>query len=360
MSLSTVWFVIIAFFWTGFFVLEGFDFGVGALHSVVGRDDTERRVAINAIGPFWDGNEVWLVVAGASMFAAFPGWYASWFSALYLALWLVLAALIVRGVSFEFRGKSGRPGWRALWSGTLTVGSVLAPLLFGVGLGDLLAGLPIDANGDFTGTFVDLLTPYGLLVGITLLVLCLVHGAAFLHLRTTGVVRDRAVLFARRAALPAVASVAVFVVWTFVLARPPLWSMIVLAVPLVASVVAAAILLRAAPAKAGGPDGGAGGRAFAATAVTIGGVIAAMFAALYPDVLVSSTSADYSLTVTGTAAGSYSLQVITIVAAVMLPLVLLYQGWTYYVFRRRVIGPPANGGAVRRPAQPSRPAQQDH
>ena len=151
MTLSIVWFVIVAFFWTGFFVLEGFDFGVGALHKIVGRTDLERRVAINTIGPVWDGNEVWLVVAGAAMFAAFPAWYATWFSALYLALWLLLAALIIRGVSFEFRGKFDRPGWRSTWSWTLTIGSVLAPLLFGVGLGDLLAGLPIDADGDFTG-----------------------------------------------------------------------------------------------------------------------------------------------------------------------------------------------------------------
>jgi len=191
-DLQVVWFVVVAVFWTGFFVLEGFDFGVGALHRAVGRDDTARRVAINTIGPLWDGNEVWLVVAGAAMFAAFPGWYATWFSALYLALVLVLVALIVRGVSFEFRGRSDDPRWRGLWSGTLVTGSILAPLLIGVGLGDLLAGLPVDASGEFTGTFWNLLTPFGLLLGATLLVLCLVHGAAFLALKTDGDVHDRA------------------------------------------------------------------------------------------------------------------------------------------------------------------------
>ena len=188
MTLPIVWFVVVAFFWTGFFVLEGFDFGVGALHTLVGRTDVERRVAINTIGPVWDGNEVWLVVAGAATFAAFPGWYASWFSALYLALWLLLAALIIRGVSFEFRGKFDTDRWRSTWSATLTVGSVLAPLLFGVALGDLLAGLPIDADGNYTGTFLGLLTPYGLWVGLTLLGLCLWHGASFLAIRCTGVV----------------------------------------------------------------------------------------------------------------------------------------------------------------------------
>ncbi len=164
-----MWFVVVAFFWTGFFVLEGFDFGVGALHTLVGRTDVERRVAINTIGPVWDGNEVWLVVAATATFAAFPGWYASWFSALYLAVWLLLAALIIRGVSFEFRGKFDTDRWRSIWSTTLTVGSVLAPVLFGVALGDLLAGLPIDADGNYTGTFLGLLTPYGLCVGVTLL-----------------------------------------------------------------------------------------------------------------------------------------------------------------------------------------------
>ena len=250
MTLSTVWFVIVAFFWTGFFVLEGFDFGVGALHKVVGRTDLERRVAINTIGPVWDGNEVWLVVAGASMFAAFPTWYATWFSALYLALWLLLAALIVRGVSFEFRGKFDRPGWRSTWSWTLTIGSVLAPVLFGVGLGDLLAGLPIDAEGDFTGTLPGPAHPYGVFVGVTLLTLCLFHGSTFLSIRSTGVVRDRSQALAGRLSLPAAVLVAGFVVWTYALARPGIWAVLALAVPLLA------VVDRGTP----GPGGRAGGR----------------------------------------------------------------------------------------------------
>ena len=341
MSLSTLWFVIVAFFWTGFFILEGFDFGVGALHEFVGRTDLERRVAINTIGPVWDGNEVWLVVAGACMFAAFPGWYASWFSALYLALWLVLAALILRGVSFEFRGKSDRAGWRNRWSRALTVGSVLAPLLFGIGLGDLLAGLPIDSEGNFTGSFLDLLTPYGLLLGTTLLLLCLLHGATFLSLRTTGVVLDRAATAARRLTVPAVVLVAAVTVWTLLIARPPVWAGFVVGVPLVAGVAAAVIILGTGSGTSRPGRAAPGGAAFAATAVTTGGVVAALFTALYPQLLRSSTADQYTLTVSGTAAGSYSLQVITVVAAVMLPLVLLYQGWTYFIFRRRLIGPPA-------------------
>ena len=192
MQLHTIWFIIVVVFWIGFFVLEGFDFGVGALHRLIGKTELERRVAINTIGPWWDGNEVWLIVAGASMFAAFPGWYATMFSALYLALVVLLLALFARGVSFEYRGKRESARWRAGWSWALTVGSVLIPLLVGVALGDLLYGLPINANHDYTGNFFDLLTGYGLMTGVTLLALCLLHGATFLALRTTGEMRDRA------------------------------------------------------------------------------------------------------------------------------------------------------------------------
>jgi len=192
MGLQIFWFGVIAVFWVGFFVLEGFDLGVGVLHRFVGRTDVERRVAINTIGPVWDGNEVWLVVAGAGTFAAFPDWYATWFSAAYLALLLVLVALILRGVSFEFRGKIEAAGWRRAWTNALTVCSALLPVLLGVAIGDLLVGLPIDQSGEFTGNFWDLLTPYGLFVGLTLLSLTLLHGAVFLTLRTTGVVQDRA------------------------------------------------------------------------------------------------------------------------------------------------------------------------
>ena len=330
MTLSIVWFIVVAFFWTGFFVLEGFDFGVGALHKVVGRTDVERRVTINTIGPVWDGNEVWLIVAGAAMFAAFPPWYATWFSALYLALWLLLAALIVRGVSFEFRGKFDSPTWRSTWSWTLTIGSVLAPLLIGVGLGDLLVGLPIDADGNFTGTFLDLLTPYGLLVGITVLALCLWHGATFLTIRSTGVVLQRAVSLKERLSLPATLLVIIYAVCTYLTVRPGAGGIIALAIPVLA-VLAAFALARGARG---------GGRAFAATAVAIGGVIAAIFANLYPAVMISTEDA-YTLTVENSTASSYSLTVMTIVAAVMVPLVLAYQGWTYYVFRARVKGPAA-------------------
>ena len=214
MGLQITWYIIIAFFWTGFFILEGFDLGVGVLHGVVGKTNLERRVAINSIGPYWDGNEVWLVVAAAATFAAFPSWYASMFSALYLALMLVILALIARGVSFEYRGKVASPRWRAIWDWSLTIGSALLPVLLGVALGDLLAGLPINQNGDFTGSFLDLLTPYGLWVGVTLLALTLAHGAMFLNLKTTGVVQERARRLAGPLSWIAVPAVLGFAIWT--------------------------------------------------------------------------------------------------------------------------------------------------
>jgi cytochrome bd ubiquinol oxidase subunit II len=329
MSLDVVWFVIVAVFWTGFFILEGFDFGVGVLHKLVGRTDVERRVAINAIGPTWDGNEVWLIVGGAAIFAAFPSWYATWFSAGYLALFLVLVALIIRGVSFEWRAKLDADRWRGTWSWTLVVGSLLVPLLLGVALGDLLAGLPIDSSEEFTGSFWDLLTPYGLWLGVTLVALCLLHGATFLALKTTGAVRQRASGFASKAAWPVVGFVAVYAGWTVALSAAGPWRIFAVAVPL-AAVVASAVLIR----------GGHQGRAFAATAVGIGGTVAALFANVYPNVMVSSTSAANSLTVAGTASGDYALKVMTVVAVVMTPVVLLYQGWSYWTFRARVSAPP--------------------
>jgi cytochrome d ubiquinol oxidase subunit II len=324
-SLEILWFVVVAIFWTGFFVLEGFDFGVGVLHHGVGRTDLERRVAINAIGPVWDGNEVWLIVGGAAIFAAFPSWYATWFSAGYLALMLVLVALIIRGVSFEWRARVDTPRWRGTWSWTLTVGSALVPLLLGVALGDLLAGLPIAASDEFTGSFWNLLTPYGLWLGLTLLVLCLLHGGTFLGLKSTGVVRERSTRLAGRLAWPSLLLVLVYAFWTVSISGGGPWRILAAAVPAVAA-AAAAILIRA----------GREGASFAATAVTIGGTVAALFANLYPDVMVSSTTTANNLTVVGTASGSYALKVMTVVAAVMLPVVLVYQGWSYWVFRARI------------------------
>ena len=324
-TLIPFWFIVIAVLWTGFFVLEGFDFGVGMLHDAVGGDEPGRRAAINTIGPLWDGNEVWLVVAGAAMFAAFPGWYATMFSGFYLALALLLAALIVRGVAFEYRGKRDAARWRRTWDGALTAGSLLAPLLIGVALGDLLHGLPINSAQNYTGSFWDLLQPYGLFTGVTLVVICLLHGATFLSLKTTGDMHERAGMLARRVAPASGAFVLGFIIWTHVTASTTFFLNPIELLAVLAAIAAVWLVYDRRD-----------GFAFAASTVTIGACILSIFVGLYPNVMVSTTSRAYSLTVHNTASGAYSLKAMTVVVILFLPLVLGYQAWTYYVFRRRV------------------------
>jgi len=324
-SLVPFWFIIIAILWTGFFILEGFDFGVGMLHDAVGTDDASRRAAINTIGPLWDGNEVWLIVAAAAMFAAFPGWYATMFSGMYLAMFLLLAALIIRGVSFEYRGKRDAARWRSTWDVLLTVGSVLAPFLIGIALGDLLHGLPINSAQNFTGSFWDLFQPYALWTGVTLVLLCLLHGATFLSLKTTGDMHTRSRQLARRIAPFTGAFVIGFIIWTHVTASTTFFLNFIELLAVLAVLAAVSLVYASRD-----------GWAFTATTVTIASCILAIFTDLYPNVMVSSTSAAYNLTVHNTASPPYALKAMTIVVVVFLPLVLLYQAWTYYVFRRRV------------------------
>ncbi|HTZ25487.1 MAG TPA: cytochrome d ubiquinol oxidase subunit II [Streptosporangiaceae bacterium] len=321
----TFWFIAITVLWLGFFVLEGFDFGVGMLHDAVGADEAGRRAAINTIGPLWDGNEVWLIVAGAATFAAFPGWYATWFSGFYLALVLLLAALIVRGVAFEYRGKRGAARWRRTWDAALIVGSLLAPLLLGVALGDLLHGLPINAGQQYTGSFWTLLQPYGVFTGITFVGICLLHGATFLSLKTTGDMRQRARRLAQLIAPVTGLLVLAFVSWTHAIAgKGALLNPVEFGAVLAAIAAVWLVYTRSE------------GWAFAATTVTIAGCVLAIFVDLYPRVMVSSTNPAFSLTVHNTASGRYALTVMTVVVVIFLPFVLAYQTWTYYVFRRRI------------------------
>ena len=325
MRLVPFWFIVIAVLWTGFFVLEGFDFGVGMLHVAVGRDEAGRRAAINTIGPLWDGNEVWLIVAVAAMFAAFPGWYATMFSGFYLVMALVLVALILRGVAFEYRGKRDAARWRRAWDGLMISGSLAAPLLIGVALGDLLYGVPVNAHQEFTGSFADLFPPYALVTGVVLVLLCLLQGAAFLALKTTGDLRERARRISRAVSPAAVVGVVAFVIWTHV-TRGSTFFLNPVELLAVLAIIAAWWLVREAH----------DGFAFAATVVTTASCIVTVFVGLYPRVLVSRTSAAYDLTVHNTAAGGYTLTAMTVVVAFFLPLVLAYQGWTYYVFRQRI------------------------
>jgi len=330
MDLETFWFCLIAVLWAGYFLLEGFDFGVGMLLPFVPRDDAERDTQLRAIGPVWDGNETWLVVAGGATFAAFPAWYATMFSGLYLALLLVLFFLIVRVVSFEWREKSETPGWRAVWTWANTVGSFGAALIWGVGLSCLVHGLPLDSDGEYTGSFWDLFSPYTVFAGIAVVLLFAFHGATFLTLRTVGDLHDRARYAARRLAVPAVVLAAAFLVWTVAVAMdrndkdllPPA---VPAAVGIVALVLAVVFVLTASY-----------GRAFAMTALGAISLVTTLFVSLYPRVMVSSTDFGNSLTVDGAASSHYALQVMSVVALISVPVVLLYQGWTYYVFRARV------------------------
>ena len=324
-SLIPFWYIVIAILWTGFFILEGFDFGVGMLHSVVGRDEAGRRAAINTIGPLWDGNEVWLIVAGAGMFAAFPGWYATMFTAYNLALVLLLASLMVRGLAFEYRGKRDAARWRRTWDVLMTTGSVLAPLLIGVALAGLLHGLPINSAQNFTGSFWDLLQPYALWTGVTLVLVCALHGATFLCLKTTGDMHQRSRQLARRVAPFTAAFVIGFVIWTHVTASTTFFLNLIELLAILAVLTAVWLVYDHRD-----------GFAFAATAVTIASCIITIFVDLYPNVMVSSTNPAYNLTVHNTASGGYSLKVMTVVVIILLPVVLAYQTWTYYVFRRRV------------------------
>jgi cytochrome bd-type quinol oxidase subunit 2 len=326
LHLHTLWFVIIAALWVGFFVLEGFDFGVGMLHLLVGRSGDERALAVSTIGPWWDGNEVWLIVAAAGTFAAFPDWYASMFSAFYLVLLVVLVGLMARGVALEYAGRSDNPRWRRRWRWSLAAGSLLVPLLLGIALGDLLHGLAINSSHDYTGDLLGLLRPYGLWTGLTLLGLCLLQGVTFLKLRTTGAIRARSSALAGPVGWAAIGLVVGFIVWTRTISGPD--------VPDPVQAAAVIAVLAAARLALSDHDGWA----FAASSVAIAASVASIFINLYPNVMVSSTNAAYSLTVSGAASGGYALKVMTIVTAILFPAVLVYQGWSFHVFRGRVGG----------------------
>jgi cytochrome d ubiquinol oxidase subunit II len=324
MELTTLWFILIAVLWVGYFVLEGFDFGVGALLPVVGKDETDRGVLIRTLGPVWDGNEVWLLVAGGATFAAFPEWYATLFSGFYLALLLILVALIVRNLAIEYRNKHDDPVWRRRWDVALTVTSVVPAVLWGVAFANIVRGVPIDAQHVYTGDLLTLLNPYALLGGVVTLTLFLLHGAVFIALKTEGAVRQRARSVAGVVGVVAVVAAATFLVITQ-------WQHGRAATHVVAAAAAVALVGSLVANRAGRE-----GWAFVATATTIVLAVVTLFGDLWPNVLPSSTAGANSLTVTNAASSSYTLGVMTWVAVLATPVVLAYQGWTYWVFRKRV------------------------
>ena len=330
MELTTLWFIIIGVLWTGYFVLEGFDFGVGMLLPVLGRGtdaaDTDRRkrVLLNTIGPVWDGNEVWVLTAGGATFAAFPHWYATMFSGFYLPLLLILVALIVRNLGFDYRGKRPSASWKARWDLAIVIGSVLPAFLWGVALTNVVNGVPIDANREYVGNLFTLLNPIGILGGLTTLTLFLTHGALFVALKADGPIRADARRLATRVGIVA-AVLAVLLLGTIGLQQGSVFSWLT-------TVVAAASLVFALLANARAREGWA----FVGTFVTIAFAVATLFLTLFPDVMPSSLNPAWSLTTANASSTAYTLKIMTVVALVFTPVVLLYQAWTYWVFRKRI------------------------
>ncbi|RWZ51863.1 cytochrome d ubiquinol oxidase subunit II [Labedella phragmitis] len=324
MDLSTLWFWIVAALFVGYFVLDGFDFGVGMSLPFLGRDDTDRRVLINTIGPVWDLNETWVIVAGAAIFAAFPEWYATLFSGFYLALLVILLALIVRGVSFEYRHQRPEQSWKRRFDLMITIGSALPAFLWGVAFANIVQGVPLDTDHNYVGGFFALLNPYALLGGLTTLLLFFTHGVFFVALKTDGEIRERARRLGVRASAVTIAVAATFLVWT-VLAHGTL-------VATGFAAVAALALVGSALANVRGREG----IAFALMAATIAAAVLTLFTSLFPAVMPASNDIANSLTIENASSSTYTLTIMSWTALVFLPLVLAYQGWTYWTFRKRI------------------------
>ncbi|MBC6446805.1 cytochrome d ubiquinol oxidase subunit II [Actinokineospora xionganensis] len=324
MDLAVVWFCVIAVLWLGYLFLEGFDFGVGMLLPVLAKDNTERRVMINTIGPVWDGNEVWVIVAIGATFAAFPGWYASLLSAAFLPLLVVLLGLIGRGVAFEYRGKVDTDRWRRGWDRMIITGSWIAALGFGLIIATTVFGLPLDQNGNRVGSVLAAVRPETVLGAVALAGFSLVHGAVFLSLKTDGEIRLRARRLATRFGPFALLPLGALLVWVQV-DSGSVWTWLAVAAVVVAAASAFERL-----------EKGREGQAFAALGVVIAASVVGLFGALYPNVLPSTLDPAFSLTVAQTASSPYTLTVMSWVALFGTPAVLVYQGWTYWVFRKRV------------------------
>lgn len=330
MTFQTTWFLLIAVLWVGYFILEGFDFGVGMLQRFVSRNEADRRAVLTTLGPVWDGNEVWLLVAGGATFAAFPEWYATLFSGFYLPLFLILVSLIVRGVAFEYRSKYGKAQWRQRWDLAILISSAIPALLWGVAFANIVRGVPIEraesGSLEYVGGFFNLLNPYALLGGVVTLTVFLTHGAVFLSLKTTGTIRDRAYEIAKISGLIAALAAVGFLTWTNLM-LPEINSVVLALSTSVALLWVAGIFANLKRRE---------GWAFIYSAATIATFVSTLFFALYPRVMPSSLGAQFDLTISNTSSTDYTLKVMTVVALIMTPLVLVYQGWTYWVFRKRV------------------------
>ena len=326
--LQTLWFILIAVLWIGFFFLEGFDFGVGMLLPFLGKKDEERRAIINSIGSVWDGNEVWLLTAGGATFAAFPHWYATMFSGFYLALFLLLVGLILRGISFEYRSKDANPAWRNRFDWMIAIGSFLSALLLGTAFANLARGVPINADMMFTGNLFTLLNPYGLLGGVTTVSIFLLHGANFLGLKLEGELRERVNVFAKK--LWVVTSVLYIALGVFTYAAG-FWARGIIN-PGIVPIAAVVVLLVSRYFI----DQKMEGWAFIMVGLNIVLTQVTFFSMSFPNVMLSTTNPAYSLTIYNASSSQYTLTVMSIVALIFVPIVLAYQGWTYYMFRKRI------------------------
>ncbi|MFE9661632.1 cytochrome d ubiquinol oxidase subunit II [Streptomyces sp. NPDC005955] len=324
MQLHDVWFVLIAVLWIGYFFLEGFDFGVGVLTKLLARNRPEKRVLINTIGPVWDGNEVWLLSAGGATFAAFPEWYATLFSGFYLPLLLILVCLIVRGVAFEYRAKRPEENWQRNWENAIFWCSLLPAFLWGVAFANIVRGVKIDQNKEYVGNVLDLLNGYALLGGLVTLTLFTFHGAVFVALKTVGDIRIRARRLATQVGLLTAVLALGFLIWTQIDKGD--------GGSLVAMIVAVAALVAALGANLAGREGWS----FAFSGVTIIAAVSMLFLTLFPNVMPSSLDPAWNLTVTNASSTPYTLKIMTWCAGIATPVVLLYQGWTYWVFRKRI------------------------
>jgi cytochrome bd ubiquinol oxidase subunit II len=333
MDLNVIWFILIVILYAGFFFLEGFDFGVGILLPFLGKNDTERRAIINTIGPHWDGNEVWLIVAGGATFAAFPHWYATLFSGFYPAFFLLLVALILRGVALEFRSKDKNPKWRSLWDWAAFTGSLLAALLLGVAFANLAKGIPVDADWNYTGTLWTLLNPYGLIGGLAAIAGFALIGSIFLSLKTTGPLMERAGVASRKLWIAAAVVLLLLLAATFfytdILSHAGAPAVIVAVLSFIALLAAGFFIYRKRQ-----------GWAFAMAGLQIVLAVVACFWIMFPRVIISSLDPANDLTIYNASSTPYTLQVMTIVALIFVPVVLAYQIWTYWVFRKRVSNKP--------------------
>ncbi len=329
MDLNILWFILLTVLFSGFFFLEGFDYGVGMLLPFVAKTDNERRAIINTIGPVWDGNEVWMITAGGAMFAAFPHMYATLFSGFYVALVFMLIGLIIRGVAFEFRSKREDPAWRERWDWAIYYGSLLPALLWGVTVANLMRGVAIESDLNYYGGLIPLLNPYSMFGGVVFLGLFLVHGASFLGIKLEGDLKDRVKKLSGKIWIVVVVLAVIFLVWTYfatdILNNPGYDG-------LIPAILAAAALLAYGWFQHQGKEGLTficGGLVIILTTVMV-------FSGLFPRLMISTLDPTYSLTIYNASSSPYTLKVITIVAAIFMPLILAYQGWTYWIFRKRL------------------------